>query len=166
MIKDFPVFGVGPGAWYSIFPKYRSDIVVPGYFEFAHNDYAQFAAEFGAIGFVIVAVIVLWSFGMALMAHARRRDPLMRGISFGAMMAIIAIMIHSSVDFNLQIAANALYFMVVLALAWISFHMDRRDVVPQAGKKPARHSETDSDNIRDSAMASPSDSGSGQDSVD
>jgi hypothetical protein len=82
------------------------------------------------------------------------------------MMAIIAIMIHSSVDFNLQIAANALYFMVVLALAWISFHMDRRDVVPQAGKKPARHSETDSDNIRDSAMASPSDSGSGQDSVD
>jgi putative inorganic carbon (hco3(-)) transporter len=126
MIKDFPLLGVGPGAWYMVFPNYRSEVVMPGFFEFAHNDYAQFAAEVGVIGFAFVGVMVLWSFIVALLAHARRRDPLMRGISFAAMMAIIAIMIHSSVDFNLQIAANAMYFMMILALAWISYFMDRR----------------------------------------
>ncbi len=126
MIKDFPIFGVGPGAWYAVFPNYRSEVVTPGFFEFAHNDFAQFAAEFGVIGFAFVGGMVLWSFSMALSAHRNRRDPLMRGLSFAAMMAIIGIMIHSSVDFNLQIAANSMLFMVILAIAWIACYMDRR----------------------------------------
>jgi hypothetical protein len=29
------------------------------------------------------------------------------------------------VDFNLQIPANAVYFMVLLALGWISLYLDR-----------------------------------------
>ena len=45
-----------------------------------------------------------------------RRDPLMRGMAFAAIMGITAILIHSWVGFNLQIPANALLFMVLLAL--------------------------------------------------
>ena len=41
-------------------------------------------------------------------------------------MGITAILIHSSVDFNLQIPANAMLFMVLLAFAWLSLYMDRR----------------------------------------
>jgi hypothetical protein len=33
-------------------------------------------------------------------------------------MAIVALGIHGTVDFNLQIPANALTFTVILALAW------------------------------------------------
>ena len=63
------------------------------------------------------------SFAAALRAQYLRRDPVMRGVSFAAMMGILALMIHSSVDFNLQIPANALTFMQLLAFAWISlFH--------------------------------------------
>jgi hypothetical protein len=51
----------------------------------------------------------------------------MRGISFASIMGIVAILIHSSVDFNLQIPANAALFMVILALAWISLHLARRE---------------------------------------
>jgi hypothetical protein len=39
-------------------------------------------------------------------------------------MGIIALMIHSAVDFNLQIPANALAFMLVLAFGWISLYHD------------------------------------------
>ena len=46
----------------------------------------------------------------------------MRGASFGATMAIFALLIHSAVDLNLQIPANALTWMVVLALAWVARH--------------------------------------------
>ena len=126
MVRDFPLWGVGLGAWSMAFSGYRSEMVIPGLFEYAHNDYAQFAAESGLVGLVLIGLIVLWSFIMALLAHARRRDPLMRGMSFAAIMGIIAIMIHSSVDFNLQIPANSMYFMVILALAWIACFMDRR----------------------------------------
>ena len=49
-----------------------------------------------------------------------RRDPLMRGLSFAAIMGILTLMIHSAADFNLQIPANALTFMLILAFAWIS----------------------------------------------
>jgi len=50
---------------------------------------------------------------------------LMRGMAFASTMGITALLIHSWVDFNLQIPANAALFMVILALGWISLHLDR-----------------------------------------
>lgn len=126
MIQDHLWLGVGPGGWAGSFLNYRGPVVAEGIFEHAHNDYAEFLAEYGVIGFVLLAVMVLWAFAMALRAQWVRRDPLMRGISFASLMGILSILIHSSVDFNLQIPANALYFMVLLALGWISLHLDRR----------------------------------------
>jgi hypothetical protein len=46
-------------------------------------------------------------------------------MSFACIMGVTSILIHSWVDFNLQIPANAAYFMVVLALGWISLHLGR-----------------------------------------
>jgi len=126
MIQDHLWLGVGPGGWAGSFLNYRGPTVAEGIFEYAHNDYAQFLAEHGVIGFGLLGVMVLWTFGVALRAQAVRRDPLMRGISFASLMGVLSIMIHSWVDFNLQIPANALYFMVLMALGWISLHLDRR----------------------------------------
>jgi hypothetical protein len=42
-------------------------------------------------------------------------------------MGILALMIHSAVDFNLQIPANALTFMLLLAFAWISLYHARAE---------------------------------------
>jgi hypothetical protein len=50
----------------------------------------------------------------------------MRGMSFACIMGTTAILIHSWTDFNLQIPANAVLFMVILSLGWISLHLDRR----------------------------------------
>ena len=76
------------------------------------------------IGLALLGLMVLMSFVAALRAQYLRKDPVMRGVSFGAMMGILALMIHSSVDFNLQIPANALTFMLLLAFAWIAlFHI-------------------------------------------
>jgi O-antigen ligase len=131
LIKDYPVFGAGPGAFYVTFPRYRPEKVAQ-FFDYAHNDYAQFAAESGLLGLGLIGLFVLMTFFTALRAQWKRRDPLMRGMSFACVMAVIAILIHSWVDFNLQIPANAIYFMVLLALGWISMYLDRRhgDVPP------------------------------------
>jgi O-antigen ligase len=126
LAKDFPVFGAGPGSYYLAFPPYRTERIT-AFFDHAHNDYLQFAAESGFLGLAILAAFVILALGAALLAQWQRRDPLMRGISFACIMGVTSILIHSWVDFNLQIPANAALFMVLLALGWISLHLDRRE---------------------------------------
>ena len=125
LIKDYPLVGAGPGSWYVAFPKYRGADII-NFFDYAHNDYVQFAAESGLIGAAMLALMVAWTLVIALRAQYLRRDPLMRGLSFASIMGVTAILIHSSVDFNLQIPANAMLFMVLLALGWIALYLDRR----------------------------------------
>ncbi len=126
MWKDYPVFGSGLGSFAAVFPRY-SEAGTPASYTYAHNDYLQFGTETGVLGLSLLGLMVAMSFAAALRAQYLRRDPLMRGLSFAAMMGIIALMIHSAVDFNLQIPANALSFMVVLAFAWISLYHDRAE---------------------------------------
>ena len=106
--------------------KARPEKVV-NFYDYTHNDYAQFAAEAGLLGLAMMGLVVAMSLGAALRAQWVRHDPLMRGMAFASTMGITAILIHSWVDFNLQIPANALLFMVILALGWISLHLDRRE---------------------------------------
>jgi len=120
--QDYRLTGSGLGSFYAVFPQYRG-VDVHGYNREAHNDYLQFATETGVIGLILLALITLISLFAAILAHYRRRDPLMRGISFASIMGILAILIHSSVDFNLQIPANAATFVVILALAWVSLSL-------------------------------------------
>jgi O-antigen ligase len=124
LIKDYALVGSGAGSFYMTFPRYRQENVV-FFFDYAHNDYAQVAAEVGIVGFSIMGLIVVLSLAAALRAQWQRRDPLMRGMAFASIMGVTAILIHSWVDFNLQIPANAVLFMLLLALGWISLHLER-----------------------------------------
>ena len=124
MWKDYPVFGSGLGSFPVVFPRYSAEGTAVAYTH-AHNDYLEFGAEVGMVGLSLLGMMVLMSFLAAVRAQFVRSDPLMRGMSFGAMMGILALMIHSFVDFNLQIPANALTFMLLLAFAWIALYHAR-----------------------------------------
>lgn len=132
--QDYPVFGSGLGSFRVVFSRNRGPDL-PEIYTHAHNDYVEFACETGIVGISLLGILVLMSFIAALRAQQVRYDPLLRGISFGSMMGIIALMIHSAVDFNLQIPANALTFMLVLAFAWISLCHDR---ARQSGETPEK----------------------------
>ena len=121
--KDYFLAGSGLGSFYTVFPRYRGGEVT-AFYDHAHNDYLQFGAETGVIGIALLGLLVASSLGAALVAQYRRRDPLMRGLGFAGVMGISAILIHSAADFNLQIPANAMTFMILLALAWIALYFD------------------------------------------
>ncbi len=125
--KDYRLVGSGLGSFYAVFPQYRkADIGV--YFDHTHNDYLEFATETGVLGIILLGFVTVISLFAALLAQYRRHDPLMRGISFASIMGITAILIHSSVDFNLQIPSNAATFVILLAFAWISLSLGRREL--------------------------------------
>ncbi len=117
---DYKLTGSGLGSFYAVFPAYKSRTESGGFYRHAHNDYLQFASETGIIGISLLGIIVITSLAMALWAHYKRKNPRMRGLSFAVIMGIISLLIHSSVDFNLQIPANAIMFTLLLALAWIT----------------------------------------------
>ena len=117
--------GTGSGTFYTAFPEARqADIRI--FYDHAHNDYLEFLTERGLIGFIPLFIAVLLTFIVALRAQWLRKNPLMRGLSFGCIMSVIAMSIHASVDFNLQIPANAAAFMLILAFGWISLYFEPR----------------------------------------
>lgn len=114
VIADHPLVGTGPGTFRTIFPQYQP----PGLsarFTKAHNDYLDFTSETG----LLLVPLCLWM-AVALFARGVRKlknpSRLARGITLGALTGIVAILIHSISDFNLQIPANALVFTVLAAM--------------------------------------------------
>ena len=120
IVRDYPLTGAGAGSFASVYPMYDAGNTGFLFWKHAHNDYLQFAGEFGLAGFAMLGGIVLLSAWMAISAQLRRRDQMMRGMACGILMAIVAMLIHSAVDFNLQIPANAATFVVILAMAWLT----------------------------------------------
>ncbi len=121
--KDYLWTGSGGGSFYVVFPRSRTGDLFH-FYDHAHDDYAEIGSEYGIAGMILLACVVLSSLYAALLAQYRRRDPLMRGMAFSSTMGIIALMIHSLADFNLQIPANAATFMVILSLGWISLYLE------------------------------------------
>lgn len=124
MLEDYPLFGTGAGTFYTAFTPYRGHDI-DAFYDHVHNDYVQFLTETGVIGAGLMGLFVLAALACAVLAQARRRDPLARGVAFGVVMGTIAIGIHSTVDFNLQIPANAFLFTTLLALGWVSLYLGR-----------------------------------------
>ncbi len=125
MLRDYPLLGAGPGTFYTAFTRYRPP-EIKSFYDFAHNDFTQFAVETGPGGALLAGSLPLMSLICAVLALSRRRDLLARGFAFAVLMGVCAMALHSTVDFNLQIPANALAFVVLLAYGWIALFLDRR----------------------------------------
>lgn len=112
LIKAFPLFGCGLGAYESCLPKYQT--VSPMFaMDFAHNDYLQWTAELGVIGFLIGLVFLLRLLAHTVRTAMNATAPDRRYAALACTGSLVAILAHSLTDFNLYIPANA------MLLAWI-----------------------------------------------
>lgn len=115
MLRDRPVLGWGLGTFQHVYPKFRS-FYTNSVVAHAHNDYLEFLLETGVLGFAGV----LW-FVIALLRSGWRMLPqwktdLTGTVKIGAMAGCVAMLVHSLVDFNLQITANATLFYVLATM--------------------------------------------------
>jgi hypothetical protein len=118
LIWDYPILGSGLDTFEHVFPAYAPPELMRRTFLDAHNDWLQMAIETGLVGFAIVFVGYIWFLAVSIRQWFQRRDPLAVGIGGGMIMALVSIGIHSLVDFNMHIPANALNTMIVAGLGW------------------------------------------------
>ena len=116
-IADFGLTGSGSGTFRVVYPSYK-DPQISNSFLYAHNDYLQFILETGW-AFIFLCLLVLMSLYSAFQAMRTRKDPLARGLGFASLMGMLGMLIHSAVDFNLQIPANSMLFVLLISFAWI-----------------------------------------------
>ena len=116
MFSQRPLWGWGLGAFPTVYPGYRS-FYTNLFINEAHNDYAQLLVETGLLGFGLMVWFLVTMYRHGLPTSRRWEFTWDGALSLAALLGCTGILIHSFVDFNLQIPANAALFYVLCALA-------------------------------------------------
>jgi len=123
--RENPWWGVGPGHFDYRFRKYRTEKVQlqP---DRAHNDFLNALTDWGAVGTVLIAsawallYAGVWKTWRFIRVSARDVGETRMSNKFalllGATLGLTAIFLHSSVDFNMHLPANAMLAILLLAL--------------------------------------------------
>jgi O-antigen ligase len=120
---DHPVIGTGLGTLQMVFPLYDS-IYDGRIVNHAHNDYLELLAETGILGGLCYAGFL----GVLLLASLKGLENLQSSfnsaLNLAGLIGCCGILVHSFVDFNLHIPANALLFFVAAHLATARIQSD------------------------------------------
>lgn len=116
LLNDFQLFGSGSGTFAFIYPMYRKGELSEVLRDHAHNDHVELLVEQGMVGYGVLFVALIFCWFFILNGYLRRRDLFFRGVLFASLSATLSLALHGLFDFNFQIPANALYFMVLLAI--------------------------------------------------
>jgi hypothetical protein len=126
MWQDHLWWGVGPGHFDHRFPQYRPETFDLQYRpERTHNDYLNTLVDWGLVGVMLVTaawglfygdVFRSWKYVQrsqdGLAAKRSNRTSLVMGGAVG----LLAILLHSFVDFNMQVPSNAILAVTLMAL--------------------------------------------------
>ena len=118
MVKDFPLFGIGLGNFKYAFSLYQKARQIAIYYDYLHNDYLQFIVEAGLICAALLSVFFLNLFRGILTKLNKRHDSFAKSIVIGGFCGILAVSMHSFVDFNFHIPAVSLLFWFLLGLTY------------------------------------------------
>jgi hypothetical protein len=114
LVASSPVVGSGFGAFADALPHFKTgagNVRV----EHAENDYLELLCEGGLVSFCLagMAVAALLLSGWRAVHDEPHRLP--RGVRAGALAGLVAVLVHSTFDFNLRIPSNALLAALLLA---------------------------------------------------
>ncbi len=102
--------GAGLGTYEGVFPRFQPPDLA-GFINFAHNDYLQFLLECGLL-FPVLAGVAFWQMAASTgrVFHQLRATPADASLVLQAScgLGLLAVLLHSWVDFSLRIPANAM----------------------------------------------------------
>jgi len=131
---DHPGTGTGLGTLPTVFPAYET--VYDGKFvNHAHNDYLEGLADTGVAGGVCCAAFLGLLFFLSLRQLLQSDKAFAAALHLSWLVACVGFLVHSFVDFNLHIPANAFLFLLMA-------HLATGEVLPAAPRTPPAHLQT------------------------
>ncbi len=126
MVRDYPVFGIGRGAFETVFPAYR---ILPGGAVYTHaeNFVLQWVTEWGLPVGLAALVAGAWAFTPQRLG-ARRS-----ALAAGAWCGVAVLLIQNLVDLALEVPGVCIGAVVVLGSLWGD---SRRAQVREALRRP------------------------------
>lgn len=124
LVKDYPLFGAGGGAWAALYEKYQNN---PYTSREAHNFFLQYLVEVGILGFIVFLLFIAFIFYVFIRNYIKQSDET-RPQRFIFYILVISLLIHSMIDFDLSYVY--LGFLLFLSLGI----MISDDSIPVAGK--------------------------------
>ena len=111
-----PILGWGLGTFPIVYPQFRS-FYTTFFVNEAHNDYLQLLTETGLAGFSIAVWFLVLVFRKVATKLKDWDETSTGALTVAALLGCVGILVHSFLDFNLQIPANAAMFYVLCAIA-------------------------------------------------
>lgn len=99
-----PYLGSGPGSFPLVAPGYRP-LGLNYLLDYVHNDLLQLGVELGGAGLLLAGYGLVVFFRRSFLYLKRRRNYTL-GLRWGAMGGVLALVIHSLVDFQFHLPAN------------------------------------------------------------
>lgn len=115
VIRDYATTGAGLGTFALAHSPYRNEFI-RGYFNHAHNEYAEFMVEVGIVGCTLLGLILLTHILHCVRILVRRKTIIYAAAAFSSLMAIVAMSVHATTEFMLRIPAVAATFVALMAL--------------------------------------------------
>ena len=116
MFLKKPVLGWGLGAFPVVYPQFRT-FYTNFFVNEAHNDYLQLLVEMGLLGFATMIWFVVTVYTRAVKRIGDWTGNISGAVALASALGLSGILVHSAVDFNLQIPANAALFYVLCTIA-------------------------------------------------
>lgn len=116
LFRAHPVLGAGIGAYEDAVPAFKTSA---GEVRVTHaeSDAIEWVAEAGLVGIALLAFVAARLAAGLLERLTRGRDPHRKALALAAAAAVAALLVHSLVDFNLRLPANAFIFASLLGAA-------------------------------------------------
>ena len=134
---DHPFVGTGLGTLQIVYPPYET-LYDGKIVNHTHNDYLEALAETGIAGGLCCA----WFIGVLLAKSLKRLRQLSNSfagvLQLSGLVACSGFLVHSLVDFNLHIPANALLFFLMAHLATSEIQQGTAPPKPQS-RRPRNH---------------------------
>jgi len=115
IVRDHPFFGTGIGSFQWVYQRYK-DPALESRPEYTHNDFLNLAADYGLLGFFLAVWSLAGFWRQAWKASRPGHPPEAQAFAVGAMVSILALLIHCSFDFPLHLPANTLLVAVLLGM--------------------------------------------------
>jgi O-antigen ligase len=113
IVRDYPLFGIGLGNFADVYRHYQTSGSKSAPYQ-AHNEWLEGLLTFGwpGMGLLVVAVAVCFVKSFRIVRRARRDQPWL----LGAWAGLLALMVHSFVEFNFHMPNIAITAALLMGL--------------------------------------------------